>query len=735
MNAMDVVQDINYLSSFAAEPSPTPTDDSNDAPSSPSSTASDFLLKRVAKSMAYAVAQQAAESDVPDRHIGSFISYLISPFAMLCMGMAIILNRTVVFATTRRPTALPFSYRLLLRSVAIYTLTRQTLPLLKALKCAAPNGLGKLVIIPDEYLMVDTDTCPTPSVLWDLYRSICIGHFIETFSSVIQGRLPYSETGMTLFEYSVAFQEVQSSQKLSVEILVVSILSAFSQIALHVQGMFNSYRYRLIPSAVFGITFLSYFGWAAYQGRLLFFPSVCVIGYLPQLAISITVVICMCIYLLACIFAGGPTNMQTSVQSFHIELSEDFYSCLVKLGVLALTSVTKATYLTEATSLSAPLRTWLEQYDGGVEDSSIKSTLKMTNDKTGNFSSNPYRNEASGAPQQRHNNNNTSGNASPRSAQSNGASGMITLNRVISALHMVQTFGVLMIYMVYKSIRNGTRYLFYGSSASHNLQNLNDENDAYHSNTFPDDEFSREVRALRGKIIYGHLDDGYEHGYLKLLSGDMIPDFDDSNDYDPNKPEEEGDDENYYYDDDFGYEYETDYVSDNDENDDVNTNNQNLSSAAIQRLRDSNALNNNPTLSRMGEFYDLVMQSPDYLLSLLAPKSPEEAEEVRILSSHLNDNSGPLTRSRYYSTYRDEGSVIAQLIMERRKNPLPEGSDDSSRESVCVVCHTSPRQVVLWPCRCFALCEDCRLGLAMKNFKGCVCCRRQVDSFSRVYVP
>jgi hypothetical protein len=690
MNAMDVVQDIEFMSETGA----TRTGDVVGSSATPSAGSSDFLLKRVAKSMAYAIAQQAAESDVPDRHIGSFISYLISPFAMLCMGMAIILNRTVVFATTRRPTALPLSYRIMLRTVAIYTLTKQTIPLLKALKCAAPNGLGQLV--PEYYFALDgSETCPTPSVLWDLYRSICIGHFIETFSSVIQGRLPYSETGMTLFEYSVAFQEVQSSQRLSVEILVVSILSAFSQIALHLQGMVNSYKYRLIPSAVFGITFLSYFGWAAYQGRLLYFPSVCVIGYLPQLAISITVLICGCIYILACVFAGGPGNMQTSVNSFHIELSEDFYSCLVKLGVLALTSVTKATYLTEATSLSAPLNTWVEYAEMQNDRANT-----ARNDK---HSSNPYRNEVSTAPAVTTSGSSTSSRGAEINNEIDGPSGFVTINRLVSAVHMVRTLGVLVAYMMYKYMRDGTRWLFYGAAGQ--TEEPADENEKR------DAEFEREVYKLRGQIIYSSLSNDYEGGYLKLLSGDLIPDFDDSNDYDPTLEPEDDD----------AYEYQSDYNSDNEQEDENNNN--------------ALVASNITTTDRLGEFYNLVMQSPDYLFSLLAPKSAEEAEEARILSSHLNDTEGPLTRSRYYRTYRDESSVVAQLIMERRHQPLPPDTDPSIKESVCVVCQTAPRQVVLWPCRCFALCEECRLGLAMKNFKGCVCCRRQVDSFSRIFVP
>ncbi|KIH93005.1 ubiquitin-protein ligase [Sporothrix brasiliensis 5110] len=53
----------------------------------------------------------------------------------------------------------------------------------------------------------------------------------------------------------------------------------------------------------------------------------------------------------------------------------------------------------------------------------------------------------------------------------------------------------------------------------------------------------------------------------------------------------------------------------------------------------------------------------------------------------------------------------------------------------CVVCQSSPRTIIVWPCRCLSLCDDCRVSLAMNNFDKCVCCRRDVVSFSRIFVP
>lgn len=683
------------------------------------STSSDFLFKRIIKSIAYTIAGKATEADVPDRSIGSFISYLISPFALLCMAMAVVLNRTVVFATTRRPTTLPFVYRVLLRSVALYSLVPLFLALTKTLKSTSPNGLG--AFLPDSLAMGPGDKPLTPAVLWKLYRAICIGHFIETFSSVIQGKIPYSETGMTLFEYSVAFQEVQVFQKLSEEVLVVSLLSILGQMVLHIQGMFNSYRYRLIPSSILGVSFLSYFAWSLYQGRVLYFPSVCVIGYLPQLAISGTIVICAFIYGLACIFAGGPNNMQTSLKAFRVSMSEDFYSCLLKLGMLALTSVSKATYLSESTALSAPLITWIEQSNRDVSSSSDSSSRRV--------SISPYQNEVSisdvggGRSQDYH----------ERARARARTGGFVMVNRFMTAVQMVQSLVNVMFLIVWRGIGSFVQRLLFRPPS--------------YPQAAGTQTFEQALEVLRSQVIYANLDGELEGGYLRLLSGDLIPDIDDSVDYVPDDDLDDDDDDDIVFGDDD--EDEADADADYDDHDyykkrePVGNDENGEDGLEVQERTGSTDL----LPSRVKELYDLMLSSPDYLMSLLAPQTPDEAEEAKILSTHLarersnlasssaSSSTRPLTRAKYHELVGDEKREMLKVISERRKHPLPEDAAAQVRESVCVVCQAAPRQVVLWPCRCFALCEECRLELALKKFKGCVCCRRNVDSFSRIFVP
>lgn len=88
--------------------------------------------------------------------------------------------------------------------------------------------------------------------------------------------------------------------------------------------------------------------------------------------------------------------------------------------------------------------------------------------------------------------------------------------------------------------------------------------------------------------------------------------------------------------------------------------------------------------------------------------------------------SGPLTRSRW----RAEQSDALEHVVRDRRSDVGEVS-----ELNCVVCYENPRRVILWPCGCFALCDECRAALAVKGDKTCVNCRQVVKSYSHVYTP
>lgn len=180
--------------------------------------------------------------------------------------------------------------------------------------------------------------------------------------------------------------------------------------------------------------------------------------------------------------------------------------------------------------------------------------------------------------------------------------------------------------------------------------------------------------------------------------------------------------------------------------------------------------------------------APADLARLLHPQSPEDREEARTLAAHLA-SPGILTRSRFRQheartrarvlltsatatggrpapvsmSPDEEAQRLEQLLLSRRRrhqhaNPTRTtapsyGDGDAAATTAgteswatgaaglgpdgpqCVVCQSAPRTIIVWPCRCLSLCDECRVSLALNNFEKCVCCRREVVSFSRIYVP
>ena len=160
-----------------------------------------------------------------------------------------------------------------------------------------------------------------------------------------------------------------------------------------------------------------------------------------------------------------------------------------------------------------------------------------------------------------------------------------------------------------------------------------------------------------------------------------------------------------------------------------------------------------------------------HLAKLLNPRTLEERTEARMLSARLR-SQGPVTRARASrlctapvltsTNYRpanfrpsnqsgkltpsEEAEVLESLIIKFREsrrrvagkspNSWQEGAEGLGPGGpLCVVCQSTPRTILAWPCRCLSICEECRVSLAMNNFGTCVCCRQEVVGFSRLYVP
>ncbi|KAF2838678.1 hypothetical protein M501DRAFT_935169 [Patellaria atrata CBS 101060] len=164
------------------------------------------------------------------------------------------------------------------------------------------------------------------------------------------------------------------------------------------------------------------------------------------------------------------------------------------------------------------------------------------------------------------------------------------------------------------------------------------------------------------------------------------------------------------------------------------------------------------------------LMNTSHLANLLDPQTADQRSEAQILARHLK-SEGIMTRSQYKRdllrdrsrillsrngsttvggllSAEDEERELEKFILDRR-SATPRSSNDNKNGATwdtgaegmgsggpqCVVCQFSPRTVLVWPCGCLSLCDDCRVGLAARNFSSCVCCRSNVVAYSRLYVP
>ncbi|KAI1176994.1 hypothetical protein F4777DRAFT_231973 [Nemania sp. FL0916] len=829
--------------------------------------------------------------------LGSVFSYATSKWALCCIAMAIILNRTHIFAASRRRLRLTWPLRLFLRFAPILLFAYESRQLLRAIQCqtspdfaemrwGSSNKTSELMFAePSEYLHTlssvlllgasDYDSCRainmipehnhdfshelrgSLSQLWPLFQTLCLSHFVETVSCAVQGRPVAVETGMTLFEHSLAFAEADaaisnqlgwglfssgntstatfqqaSGANIAIsrsmimkrvntppQVLLIAFLSSMSHITSHVLGLFGlQNRYRLLSTGFWAMCFmgsllaeLSHFSLDDVANMSIFrFPTVSIIGFVPHLMVFAGILMCFVIYAFALLLAAieppeplvddepltfrerirrAHENMQANISLADIRISRsmDFYTALLRTGFGVITMASEAVYLSEDRSISLKERTWLEE-ERFRELESIRMQWAGTGmggdsqyDSVGTIGLVPIKDGQAGA---------SSGYARERAAQSvpksrvgdrrsrDGVGAAERSSRWVLALDFLMSINRLILrwlalIMLRGLVRVGvtrqpwilvyfsrwptekkkeekqpaglpkTRYKL-AKNKQHRLL-FNDETADVEAEVRRRLRRSPETANLPEAELDSRLYDSWKFGELwgaVDTSGDWNPD-EDEDDWDTTSVITAFDDDERST----GDEWE-------DQDDESGA------EADGQRTPTQSSFN----LSRESTPFDQLISMPD-LARLLHPRSPEERYEAHALAAHLSSDR-IVTRSQYARMQRnqrarlllssnsdrkylhhvrmtdeEQADLLEQVILSRRAEAQGTGAhgggDERAAEGgpLCVVCHAAPRTIIVWPCRCLSLCDECRVSLAMNNFDKCVCCRREVISFSRIYVP
>ncbi|KAK7956001.1 uncharacterized protein PG986_005223 [Apiospora aurea] len=837
--------------------------------------------------------------------LGSIISYMTSKWALCCVAMAIVLNRTHIFAASRRRLRLHWPIRLLLRFIPIALFLYQAKDTLQSIQCQTSPDFAEMrwgnstkssdlmFAYPGGYLhtvsstlllgAADIDSCravnmvpKTESVypaelqgslplLWPLFGTLCLSHFVETISCAVQGRAVAVETGMTLFEHSLAFAEADaaisnqlgwglfggtassnvtfqqsSGPNLAIsrsmimrrvntapEVLFVAFLSSMGHVTSHLLGVFNlQSKFRLISTGFWALGFMASIVIEVYRFSfddpasmgLFRFPTVCIIGFIPHVLVFAGIMMCSVIYALALTLSAlapppgteaaerlsfrqrlvnAHHNMQANISFSDIRISweMDFYTALLRTGFSIITMASEAVYLNEDRGVTLKQHTWLEEQR-------FRELEKFRMQWTGpNMGDTPY--DLGGAislvPIKDNEIGASSGYARERAAQKlpkskvgdkrarDGVGAAERSSRWLLALEFLMNIWRLVLrWMALIALKTLARigittqpgilvWLTRLPSTGKKDERQSGDVRTYArtsgrsgSSALRNDERVDIEAAVRQRLKMAPETaniperDIDKHLYASWTFGELWGSADTSGDWEPAEDADNWDTTSMIY------SVAGSEVDSGEDRDPWADDDDNLDDGQRTPTQTS------PFASRESTPFDQPLPVHQ-LARLLHPQSPEDRQEAHTLAAHLSSDR-IMTRSQYARqqasartrlltsssgarrtnqklTPDEEAELLEQLIISRRSQrsssheasqqpQLDQGTENTGSWAglgdngpQCVVCHSAPRTVIVWPCRCLSLCDECRVSLAMNNFDKCVCCRRDVVSFSRIYVP
>ena len=860
------------------------------------------------------------------KNFGGIFTYMTSKWALACFTLvglqsvivpmlaypqlanhvqSLVLNRTQIYSAARRHITLAWPLRLALRIAPILLFLHHTLSFLHAMRCqTSPNfsmlkygkadkrvdldfsGDGGLLYWISSTLLFwgnDGDSClavdliPSRSEVWDrkgslsllwpLFRSMCLGQFVETLSCAIQGRPLMTETGMSIFESSLAFaeseatisnrlglswsgssakgsprpsttndatvaklftkSEILSKMNTPPEVLLMGLISSLNNLSSQILGVFNMQaKFRLLNTGVWGLCFMSAFVWGFLSLRpesgpdaiIPRFPTVCIVGFIPHLLVLFGIMICGFIHLLAlflCILSPPPDgprpqslsdrirlaqeNMQANAQlsSMRLNMHEDFYSALLKIGFSALTVASEAVYLNEGQRISVARLTWLEE-----DRMKEIEAFERSNDPSQRLSIHLETPKAADSFETAQPNTWRSGYSKLNGVKAvkgsdltdsrlgtDGVGHMQRGGRYIRSARFLRS--IFWLWVNWLNVIANVTLDRIGIAWRPRWLKLSKRDDV------------AQIRHPRGSEQQSA--QKYLDFWVLSDDGEMkSPENDDIDVAYEMRKRQQYESEGWGVEEEQTFEARTynwwksggwwgerdesgSYAGSIRDDDDVasvlsmstttsdsdtNDNSMDIDSGATTPTQrhpypSDRSASPTPSIDQENDAFD-----PEGLAQLLDPQSKESRSDARMLAHHLRAprittrsryrqaqslaNTKLLTSTRYKPPHNslpatgplspeEEAQFLEQLILARRSEPISQTpAADTWRDGAegigqggpqCVVCQSAPRTILAWPCRCLSLCEDCRVSLAMNNFGTCVCCRQEVVGFSRLYVP
>lgn len=589
----------------------------------------------------------------------------------------------------------------------------------------------------------NTTLGPGSDIYWPIFLGFCLSVFVESLISTTQGTRNYIDTSMSLFEVASALHEcsgssfflVQNAQRPTEFGLMICLFQCLAHLNVHLGDLINKNRLRLLGLTIVNLGFIFFVLSYWFYGDISEIPVIIFASTLPHILMLFVVVISVLIFIFALLMNGfnlrrlnfgslllpsTPEDNEVSsenvrgLKALNLNLDDDFLTALLGIGLFAVALAGKSSYITELRLVVLREETWIES---SIWESLKAQVEQMSSETSGSLPSKSVlnylrANKINGyaniivKPSKRllsGDQNWSSNNGDPANLL-NSTKTSILRKRNIYLKRILGDFFQLLVGItgkLYNLLVSAFRTHILRQVPKTTNRNIVETDEEFELRRLTVPQFLRlyvtrktPVAVSTGVSITKDWDDS---NYASLLQGQDISEFDDSEDY---------------------QEYQE--YSESDFSD--------IESIDVSRPeQDVLPINELMTSEGVTEFF-------------------QESIDSSIFKVHMNNDKGIITRSKFkqlVSKTEDETSKLIELILHKRSHQLeeihqgkdPSTSGDSELTQYCVICQCNPREIITWPCRCFAICEDCRISLVSKGMEGCVCCRREVEGISKIFVP
>ncbi|KAK9763464.1 hypothetical protein K7432_009825, partial [Basidiobolus ranarum] len=293
--------------------------------------------------------------DGQSRQHPTILNFFASPYFLLLIFLALLVNRINTLIPLHPPRALSFFSRICLRFPGIVILTHANLWLANLILSEYNFEMVKFFPLHNFDRFIQKESYTPEEALWWLFLAMGLVTLMRVFVSCIENQAPAYEQTMTLTEWGFMFYMHHKGDALIVAIIQGLSILTIEIIEIHPRGK----KYRLIPTTIWGTIGLAHFIYAIWH-RSFTYPNIQLLTRLPEALVIVIIAMFAFLHGLVYIFTGGEATSEILNSVDFPQLSEDYTLAVFRLGTACLDAVRRVGLRNELESIYVPRYTYLD---------------------------------------------------------------------------------------------------------------------------------------------------------------------------------------------------------------------------------------------------------------------------------------------------------------------------------------------------------------------------------------